>query len=170
MSEPGDGSGEGGRLPATARLEPAAPDLVPPRSLRVLLADDHPISRKMVAAILELIGVELTSVETGQAALDAYSVATFDLVLMDLQMPVMDGLTAIRTIRAWEAGGARARTPIYALTANAMAAHIEASRLAGADAHLTKPITASALIAAVRGVGQPGALAQDHGSARRRRN
>ncbi len=122
---------------------------------RVLLAEDHPTNRKVVELILGAIGVNLTSVENGQEALDAFESQAFDLILMDMQMPVMDGLTAIRAIREQEAAERRPRTPIYALTANAMPEHAEASRHAGADAHLTKPIAADALIAAVRQIAAP---------------
>jgi CheY-like chemotaxis protein len=94
-------------------------------------------------------------VENGQEALDAFESQAFDLILMDMQMPVMDGLTAIEAIRAQEVAEGRPRTPIYALTANAMPEHAEASYLAGADAHLTKPIAAEALIAAVSRVAAP---------------
>jgi len=66
-------------------------------------------------------------------------------VLMDMQMPVMDGLTATAAIRAFEMQAGRARTPILMLTANAMAEHVEAGRAAGADGHLTKPLTLAAL-------------------------
>jgi CheY-like chemotaxis protein len=122
---------------------------------RVLLAEDHPTNRKVVELILGAIGVDLTSVENGQEALDAFESQAFDLILMDMQMPVMDGLTAIEAIRAQEVAEGRPRTPIYALTANAMPEHAEASYLAGADAHLTKPIAAEALIAAVSRVAAP---------------
>jgi len=122
---------------------------------RVLLAEDHPTNRKVVELILGSIGVNLTSVENGQEALDAFASQVFDLILMDMQMPVMDGLTAIRAIREQEAAEGRTHTPIYALTANAMPEHAEASRLAGADAHLTKPIAAAALITAVRQIAAP---------------
>jgi CheY-like chemotaxis protein len=108
----------------------------------------------VVELILGAIGVNLTSVENGQEALDAFASQSFDLILMDMQMPVMDGLTAIRAIRAQEAAERRPYTPIYTLTANAMAEHAEASRGAGADDHLTKPIAAEALIDAVRQVAQ----------------
>jgi CheY-like chemotaxis protein len=116
---------------------------------RVLLAEDHPTNRRVVELILGSIGVDLTSVANGQEALDAFASQAFDLILMDMQMPVMDGLTAILAIREQEAAEGRERTPIYALTANAMPEHAEASRRAGADDHLTKPIAAEALIAAV---------------------
>ena len=118
------------------------------RAPRVLLADDHPTNRKMVALILESIGVEVVCVENGAEALVAVDAAPFDLILMDMQMPVMDGLTAIRAIRAKEGRGGD-RTPILSLTANALPEHAEASLKAGADGHLTKPIGATDLIAAV---------------------
>jgi CheY-like chemotaxis protein len=131
--------------------EEVQPSFVP----RVLLAEDHPTNRRVVELILGAIGVNLTSVENGQEALDAFASQPFDLILMDMQMPVMDGLTAIRAIREQEVAEGRAHTPIYALTANAMPEHAEASRLAGADAHLTKPISAEALIGAVRRLSAP---------------
>jgi CheY-like chemotaxis protein len=114
----------------------------------VLLADDHPVNRKVVELILGGAGVELTSVEDGKQACEAFAVGGYDLVFMDMQMPVMDGLTAVRLIRAREAveGG---RTPILMLTANALPEHVAAAELAGADGHLAKPITAQALFAAV---------------------
>ena len=124
---------------------------------RVLLAEDHPTNRRVVELILGAIGVNLTSVENGQEALDAFASQAFDLILMDMQMPVMDGLTAIRAIREQESAEHRPHTPIYALTANAMPEHAEASRQAGADAHLTKPIAADDLIAAVRRLAEPDA-------------
>jgi PAS domain S-box-containing protein len=125
--------------------------------LRVLLAEDHPTNRRVVELVLGAIGVSLTSVENGQEAVDAFASQSFDLILMDMQMPVMDGLTAIRAIRAQEAAEQRPYTPIYTLTANAMAEHAEAAREAGADAHLTKPISAETLIEAVRQVDQKAA-------------
>ena len=118
--------------------------------LRVLLAEDHPTNRRVVELILGSVGVQLTSVENGALAVEACETGAFDLVLMDMQMPVMDGLTATRAIRAGEAAAGRARALIYSLTANAMPEHAKASADAGADGHLTKPITADALLNAVR--------------------
>jgi CheY-like chemotaxis protein len=89
--------------------------------------------------------MELVAVEDGAQALETFKRESFDLVLMDMQMPVMDGLTATAAIRAFEAQSGRAPTPILMLTANAMAEHIEAGRAAGADGHLTKPLTLAAL-------------------------
>jgi CheY-like chemotaxis protein len=79
----------------------------------------------------------------------AWEAGAFDLILMDIQMPVMDGLTAIRHIRQRERLLGRARTPILALSANAMPEHLRSSTDAGADGHLSKPIGAADLLAAV---------------------
>ena len=117
--------------------------------MRVLLAEDHPTNRRVIELILGAAGVNLTCVENGAEAVDAWRGGGFDMILMDMQMPVMDGLTATRAIRDDERRGGRARTPIYALTANAMAEHAKASAEAGVDGHLTKPISAEALLGAV---------------------
>lgn len=117
---------------------------------RVLLAEDHPVNRKVVELILGAVGARITWVENGALAVEAFQRDTFDVVLMDMQMPVMDGLTAIRRIREWERETGAARTPILSLTANAMPEHVEASHAAGADDHLTKPVSAPGLIAAVQ--------------------
>ena len=117
--------------------------------MRVLLAEDHPTNRRVIELILGAAGVNLTCVENGAEALDAWRGGGFDLILMDMQMPVMDGLTATRAIREAERCEGRAPTPIYALTANAMAEHAKASAEAGVDGHLTKPISAEALLGAV---------------------
>jgi signal transduction histidine kinase/ActR/RegA family two-component response regulator len=116
---------------------------------RVLLAEDHPANRMVIELILAKTGVELVSVVNGAEAVEAAASQAFDLILMDMQMPVMDGLTAIRAIRARERAEGAARTPILALTANAMPAHIRASREAGAGGHITKPVSAKLLLEAV---------------------
>ncbi len=118
-------------------------------SLRVLLADDHPTNRKVVELILDQAGVELVSVENGAQAVEAFRQGRFDAVLMDMQMPVMDGLAATRAIRDFERDGSGGHTPVIMLTANALPEHVEAGRAAGADRHLSKPIGAPALIAAL---------------------
>jgi PAS domain S-box-containing protein len=160
-SQPGAGSvftlsldlpwlGDAFRLPAAEA--PETPALAQPGGLapiKVLLAEDHPTNRKVVELILSSIAVDLTCVENGALAVAAVEAEAFDLVLMDMQMPVMDGLSAIRAIRAREAAGAFDRLPIVALTANAMPEHVEASREAGADDHVTKPVSAATLIDAV---------------------
>jgi CheY-like chemotaxis protein len=116
----------------------------------VLLAEDHPTNRKVVALILEAVGVDLTVVENGQAAVETTLANDFDVILMDMQMPVMDGLTAVRLIRERERANGGRRTPILALTANAMPEHARASAAAGVDGHLSKPIAAATLVEAVR--------------------
>jgi PAS domain S-box-containing protein len=122
--------------------------------LRVLLAEDHDINRKVVELMLDCIGCDLTSVEDGEEAVKAVMAHRYDIVLMDMQMPVMDGLTAIRLIRKQEQETGAPRTPIFTLSANAMQEHVEASMAAGADRHLTKPITAAALLGALADVGR----------------
>ena len=146
-SEPGKGAVFILTLPMVQVAEPEAALVAAPagfvqvRAPRVLLAEDHAVNRRVVQLLLEPAGVELTSVENGALAVEALAAGSFDLVLMDMQMPVMDGLTAIRTIRAAETG----RTPIWALSANALPEHVRASAEAGADGHLTKPVSAEAL-------------------------
>jgi CheY-like chemotaxis protein len=114
--------------------------------LRVLVADDHPVNRKVVEMMLAGVGAELTMVENGVEALDACRNGDFDLILMDMQMPLMDGLTATREIRLHEAALGLQRTPIVMLTANALAEHVAATEAAGADRHLAKPFEAADLL------------------------
>nr|WP_295111983.1 ATP-binding protein [uncultured Caulobacter sp.] len=117
--------------------------------LRVLVAEDHPTNRKVVEIVLEPFGVDLTMVEDGQAALDALEAASFDAVLMDMQMPVMDGLTATRAIRAREAASDAPPVLVVMLTANAMEEHVAAAHSAGADLHLAKPLHPAQLLEAL---------------------
>jgi PAS domain S-box-containing protein len=138
----------------TSALDAEAAKLA--RGAKVLLAEDHPTNRKVVSLILESVGVELTVVENGREAVDASAAQDFDVILMDMQMPVMDGLTAVRLIREREQATGASRTPILALTANAMPEHTQASLDAGADGHLSKPIAAAKLVEAVR-------IAAEHG-------
>ena len=118
----------------------------PDRPLRVLIADDHPTNRKVAELMLSGVA-EVVSVVDGQEAVDAAFASPFDIILMDMQMPVMDGLTAVQRIRA--SSSTCRDVPIVMMTANAMREHIEASRSAGADVHLAKPITAETLFAAM---------------------
>lgn len=119
------------------------------RLLRILAADDHPTNRRILQLMLEGQS-DLVCVENGQEALDRLAQGpNFDLVLMDMQMPVMDGLTAVRRIRLLEASTGAARVPIIMLTANAMPEHIAEAEACGADLHLGKPFTAEALFAAI---------------------
>jgi CheY-like chemotaxis protein/anti-sigma regulatory factor (Ser/Thr protein kinase) len=132
---------------APAPEDRVALNALPPR-LRILLAEDHPTNQKVVELLLG-DQVELTIEADGRAALDTFTRGSFDLVLMDTQMPVMDGLAAIREIRRAEARDDRPRTPIISLTANAMPHQVGDCLAAGADLHLPKPITAEALFRAI---------------------
>ena len=152
-SEPGGGSSFILTIPFQAAEAPAATTLVDIASgdddqarIRVLLADDHPVNRKVVEMILAQVNVELTSVENGAEAVQACRDGDFDIILMDMQMPVMDGLTATREIRLNEAALGLARTPVVMLTANALAEHIASAEAAGADRHLAKPFDAAELL------------------------
>lgn len=120
------------------------------RAPRLLLAEDNPVNRKVVECALAAVGdFRIDQVENGRDAVEQAAVADYDLVLMDIQMPVMDGLSATRLIRAQEAASGRARTPIVVLSANVMAEHVDASAAAGADAHLGKPFDIADLVATV---------------------
>jgi signal transduction histidine kinase/CheY-like chemotaxis protein len=130
---------------AHERLElPAAA----PARLAVLLAEDNEVNQKVVQAMLGEIA-DVVVAPDGQAALDALETRAFDIVLMDVHMPVMDGLTAIRRIRAEERRTGAARMPIVSLTADAMPEQVRTVLAAGADLHLAKPITAERLLGAI---------------------
>jgi CheY-like chemotaxis protein len=120
------------------------------RLLRILVVDDHPTNRRVVELMLEQVGAEIASAENGEQACQAFEGGRFDVVLMDVQMPVMDGLTATRNIRAYEAERHLGRTPILMLTSNSQPEDAEASQAAGADQHLTKPIYPAVLFSALQ--------------------
>ncbi len=107
------------------------------RGLEILAVDDHPVNRRIVAMLLEPMGCVLTFAENGEEAVEAAAAYRFDAILMDMQMPVMDGLTATRAIRA---SGRNLHTPVIALTANALATHRAAWEAVGVSGFLTKPI------------------------------
>ena len=128
---------------------PASP-MMDTSSLRVLVADDHPTNRRVAELILGGAGIDVVSVEDGKAALEAVKQETFDFVLMDMQMPIMDGVTAVREIRRWEKAASIPPVPIMMLTANVLPEHVEAGRSAGACGHMTKPINARELLTAIQ--------------------
>ena len=143
--------------PATARALADETGTLEGRS--VLAADDHEVNRRILKLLLEPHGCRLTLVENGAEALEAASTERFDVILMDMQMPVMDGLEATRRIR--QSGQANADTPVVALTANALDVHRAAWEAAGVHAFLTKPIDpvalAGALVSACTVPAEPGA-------------
>jgi CheY-like chemotaxis protein len=142
---------------ATVRGREVAPSatttvdaLISNRPLRVLVAEDNAVNQLVLKTLLAQVGVQPEIVADGHAAVDAWTREPWDLILMDVQMPGMDGPTAARAIRAAETKTGRARTPIVALTAKVMPHQISAYVDAGMDAHVPKPIEASALFSALR--------------------
>jgi CheY-like chemotaxis protein len=135
-------------------IEPAAPS-APAREasakrLHVLVAEDNPVNQRVIVRLLEKMGHIPIIAYNGQEAVDAYESRPFDVVLMDVQMPVMDGLTATKTIRESEARNpGRRRLPIMALTAYAMRGDRERCLAAGMDEYLTKPVKPEELSAAL---------------------
>ena len=114
--------------------------------LRVLVAEDHPVNRRVIEKLLAIRGHHVSLAGTGTDAVDAVEKERFDMVLMDLQMPEMDGLTATRAIRSRERETpVRGRLPIYALTARALPQDRQECLEAGMDGYLSKPITTQAL-------------------------
>jgi CheY-like chemotaxis protein len=117
------------------------------RRLKVLAAEDNPTNQRVLQAVLDSLAVDLILVGDGRAAVERLEQERFDLVLMDIQMPVMDGVAATLEIRRREALAGRARTPIVAISANAMPFQVEEYLAAGMDAHLAKPIDVARLYA-----------------------
>ncbi len=122
------------------------------RTLRVLAAEDNPVNQLVLKTLLHQVGVYPLMVGNGRAALEAWEDQDWDLILMDMQMPIMDGLGATRAIRAREADTGRARTPIIALTANVMSHQIASYVEAGMDRFVGKPIEIGELFAAMEAV------------------
>jgi CheY-like chemotaxis protein len=113
----------------------------------VLAAEDHPANRLVLQALLEPVGVAVSFVENGLEAVDALSMGGFDLVLMDVNMPLMDGVSALAAIRALP--GPAARTPVHMVTANVFEEDVRRYLAAGADGVLKKPIDVRELFALV---------------------
>ena len=123
--------------------------VVPASSLRVLAAEDNFNNQLVLKTLLSQFDIEATIVPDGRQAVDAYQGGEWDIVLMDVQMPVLDGLAAARAIRAFETRTSRRRTPILALTANAMEHHKIECLAAGMDALVPKPIDIRHLLSAM---------------------
>jgi CheY-like chemotaxis protein len=157
------------RIEERPRFLPTPDELECP-SLQVLVAEDNVINQKVITAVLAGLGHYCTVVSNGAEALDAVKARRFDVVLMDIQMPKMDGMSATNAIRAL--GEPWANTPIVALTANAMAGDRERYLDAGFDEYVAKPVDPRALayvlsVCARRGEGRlpreaQGALTGDH--------
>lgn len=132
------------------------------QGLRVLVAEDNEGHRRMISAVLTSLGCRPEVVPDGRAAVAAAEGERFDLILMDIAMPVMDGLTAIRLIRGLEKQSHHGRTPLYVLSSQDEPSNLMASRLAGADGHLAKPVRVSLLLQAI-GHAQENRQAQSRG-------
>ena len=155
-SKPGEGSCFTLRLPLQAVLDTpshaSAPTVSTPlraRPLRVLVAEDHPVNRQYLAALLDNMGHEAHFTVNGQEAVAAARTMAFDVVLMDLHMPLMDGVAATRAIRALPEA-ARSTVPIVALTADAFAETRDRCLLAGMNDFLTKPVSPQKLATLLR--------------------
>jgi len=138
-----------GLAPAVTAPLPEAPAPAPitgQRSLRILLVDDSGDNRVLVLSYLRGTPCQVEIAENGQIAVEKFISGHYDVVLMDVEMPVMDGYTATRAIRQWESTHAREPTPIVALTAYAQAEDAQRCRDAGCTAHLAKPVRKTDLI------------------------
>jgi len=124
-------------------------------NLRLLVAEDNPMNRRVVELLLAQSGLQITFAENGKEAVEKFSTSRFDLVLMDLQMPIMGGLAAMRAIRAWERENGRPPTPMLAVSANATDEHVTEAKEAGADDHVAKPIVREVLFEAIARYAKP---------------
>jgi CheY-like chemotaxis protein len=123
----------------------AAPELRP--DLRILLVEDNLVNQKVAAAMLKKLSCQVSIAANGAEALQILTTETFDAVLMDCQMPVMDGFEATRRLRAGDAGESTITVPIIAMTANAMQGDRELCLEAGMDDYLSKPVSRDRLVA-----------------------
>jgi len=150
---PGATTGSSAAAGSTVEPAPPAPAQAPePRALgpRVLLVEDNPVNREVAIGMLESLGCGAESAENGWLAIEAMNGVVYDVVLMDCQMPVMDGLSATAEIRRREQSIGGARVPIIALTANAMEGDRERCLAAGMDDFLSKPFTQQQLAALLK--------------------
>lgn len=128
-------------LPPSSTAQP----LHLPGDFRILVAEDNSISTKVIRGMLGKLDLEPDTASNGEEALQAMKAKRYDLVLMDCEMPVLDGFSATQQLRAWESANQRPRTPVVALTAHILAEHKERARLAGMDGHMAKPVELSQL-------------------------
>lgn len=132
----------------------AATELRPPpadsqQAIRILLAEDSLDNRLLIAAFLRATPYRLDMAENGRVAIEMFKTRRYDLVLVDLNMPVMDGYSAVAAMRAWEREQAAGPTPIVALTGRAMVEDRARTLAAGCDGHLTKPLRREVLMEAI---------------------
>ena len=152
---------------AASGIEAQAPSHTEPvdaGSLRVLAAEDNAVNQLVLRTMLQQAGIEPTIVGDGRAAVEAWETSPWDIILMDVHMPVMDGVSATRAIRQREAAAGRAPTPILALTANAMSHQVAEYTASGMDGFVAKPIEISRLFAAIETALAEAEAAQASGS------
>jgi CheY-like chemotaxis protein len=123
------------------------PSQPPNLATRILVAEDHAVNQKFMALMLKRLGYDVTFCDNGQSAVEAIENASFDLVFMDIHMPVMDGLSATRVIRGM--AGPKSRVPIIALTADVFTVARSQAEAAGVNAFITKPVKQAELEAAI---------------------
>lgn len=133
----------------TESLPAATPQDADAAAVRILLADDSPDNRLLIEAYLKNTRYRLDFAENGQVAIDRAMASDYDLILMDIQMPLVDGYMAVRTIRRREREHGRPHTPIIALTASAVDEAIRKSLECGCDAHISKPVRKASLLEAL---------------------
>jgi light-regulated signal transduction histidine kinase (bacteriophytochrome)/ActR/RegA family two-component response regulator len=150
-----------GPTPEAPPPSPPAEDRPDISGLRVLAADDNATNRLVLQAVLKSLGVSAEIVDDGQRAVDEWAAGQFDMVLMDAQMPILDGVSATAEIRRIEAERGLRRTPIIAFTANAMRHQAAEYLAAGFDGHLAKPVVISDLCAVFERVVDPDARAAE---------
>jgi two-component system sensor histidine kinase/response regulator len=141
------------RVPAALSPSLAAsetPCAVAIRPLRILLAEDSPDNRLLIAAYFKRLPYQVETAENGKIAVEKFTSGRYDLVLMDIQMPVMDGYTAVRIIRAWEADHRLSATPILALTASTLDDDIRRAFDVGCNTHVAKPVRKATLLEAIK--------------------
>ena len=144
-SAPGQGSTFSFTLDLPPVSSPATPTSLLPSGMRVLLAEDNPVDRKLAQLMLRKEGVELCMVETGIQALEILDRETFDLAILDMQMPDMDGLETALRLRQREREQHRPALPLVAMTAFSQSGDPERCFAAGMDSFLGKPFTAETL-------------------------
>ncbi len=125
--------------------EPPCSSVSDPGERRVLLAEDNPFNRELAVEMLNMLGFSVDSVVDGHAAMTAFESGVYDLILMDCDMPVLDGYEAARRIRAAEIASGLGKTPIVALTGDSTAECREMCLAAGMDDFLGKPFTLNAM-------------------------
>ena len=122
------------------------------RPLRVLVADDSEDNRLLIEAFLKKSGCSLDHADNGEVAVRKFTESHYDVVLMDIQRPVLDGYRAVRQIRAWELAQGGHHTPVIALTASVLDEAVGKSYQAGCDTHVSKPVRRNTLLTAIREV------------------